>query len=271
MLDLVSEAITRFPLLTALAVTAAAQVLFSIAAHAFLSAEWCDVLSLALAGALTRLYYLQSAQTQRQRLILACVTAWALRLGFFLAARTLHGFHDKRLDPMRSAAGARRWIAAQTAWVYLTLLPVWVGMTPKSADTALNGLDAFALAAYAGGLGIESVADAQKRGFLEHNCALPPDRKKAACDVGLFKYSRFPHYFGEWLLWTAITLLAWQAGAGWTRILLPICPWFVLKIFYSLSIPIAIKAVKGRATQEEFEAWRSISLFVPMPPLPWKT
>lgn len=264
-----SIAITDYPLLTAFCTTTAIQMLSSKAylITTTIPIEWGDIISLILAVALTTLYFLHSAQTIRQKLILACVTAWALRLGIFLAARIRNGFCDKRLDHLRSSvAGARKWAYAQTLWILLTLMPVWIGMTPYSGtQRPFNVLDWFAMAGFVVGLGVETVADAQKSGFLEVNGKLPPEERKPACDVGLFRYSRFPNYFGEWLLWVAVTLLGWQAGHGFRRMLVPICPWFVRKLFYSLSIPLAIKAVRERSTEEQFQAWSRISLFVPMP------
>jgi steroid 5-alpha reductase family enzyme len=54
-------------------------------------------------------------------------------------------------------------------------------------------------AAYA----FESVADWQKRRF-----ARTASNRKDVCDVGLWRYSRHPNYFGQWLQWIALAALA---------------------------------------------------------------
>lgn len=56
----------------------------------------------------------------------------------------------------------------------------------------------------------ESVADIQKLRFVAKN-------KQGVCDVGLWKYSRHPNYFAEWLVWTGLVIAAipsWQALGG---------------------------------------------------------
>lgn len=260
--------ITDFPILSAAAVVALLQSISTAITYNFpeiFPIEWADIFSLVIASLLTIIYYHHSAQTSRQFCLLLCVLGWAFRLSVFLASRIRKGFHDKRLDTFRgSKAGAKRWLLAQSLWISVTLLPVWIGMAPHASDTRWNVLDFVILTGYMVGLVIETVADAQKAAFLEVNSQRETRERRVACDIGLFRYSRFPNYFGEWLVWTSLCLAGWQAGVGWTRMLLPICSWFVLNIFYRLSIPLAITAVRKRATDEQFKDWCKTSLFVPM-------
>lgn len=48
---------------------------------------------------------------------------------------------------------------------------------------------------------LESTADLQKMKFLSRN-------RGAVCNVGLWRYSRHPNYFSEWLVWTGIVIAA---------------------------------------------------------------
>lgn len=48
---------------------------------------------------------------------------------------------------------------------------------------------------------LESTADLQKMKFLAHN-------KGGVCNVGLWRYSRHPNYFSEWLVWTGVVIAA---------------------------------------------------------------
>lgn len=49
----------------------------------------------------------------------------------------------------------------------------------------------------------ESTADWQKRRF-----ARTSTERKSVCDVGLWRYSRHPNYFGQWVQWIALVALA---------------------------------------------------------------
>ena len=52
--------------------------------------------------------------------------------------------------------------------------------------------------------GTEHLADLQKVRFARK--AHSEGRKGACCDVGLWKYSRHPNYFAEWMVWNALIL-----------------------------------------------------------------
>lgn len=53
---------------------------------------------------------------------------------------------------------------------------------------------------------MEATADAQKLSFLRKMAA--QGLKKKVCDVGLWKYTRHPNYFAEWMVWNALTIAA---------------------------------------------------------------
>jgi steroid 5-alpha reductase family enzyme len=50
---------------------------------------------------------------------------------------------------------------------------------------------------------LESIADGQKLLFISKN-----KNKGGVCNTGLWKYSRHPNYFAEWLVWTGIVVAA---------------------------------------------------------------
>jgi steroid 5-alpha reductase family enzyme len=57
---------------------------------------------------------------------------------------------------------------------------------------------------------LESTADLQKLNFMSKN-------KGGVCNVGLWRYSRHPNYFAEWLVWTGIVIASipsWLALQG---------------------------------------------------------
>jgi len=53
---------------------------------------------------------------------------------------------------------------------------------------------------------MEATADAQKLKFLRKMSA--QGLKKKVCDIGLWKYTRHPNYFAEWMVWNALVIAA---------------------------------------------------------------
>ena len=50
----------------------------------------------------------------------------------------------------------------------------------------------------------EHTADRQKKRFIK-DCK-EKNIKNAVCDVGLWRYSRHPNYFGEWMVWNSLII-----------------------------------------------------------------
>jgi len=50
----------------------------------------------------------------------------------------------------------------------------------------------------------EHVSDLQKKAFIRE-CS-QKNIKNAICEVGLWRYSRHPNYFGEWMVWNSLVL-----------------------------------------------------------------
>jgi len=51
---------------------------------------------------------------------------------------------------------------------------------------------------------MEHTADIQKLKFLKK--AFLENKKKQVCNIGLWKYSRHPNYFSEWMIWNSLIL-----------------------------------------------------------------
>lgn len=72
----------------------------------------------------------------------------------------------------------------------------------------------------------EALADAQLRRFK----ADPANRGKV-CAKGLWRYSRHPNYFFEWLVWCAFFLFALGSPYGWISAYCPLLMfWFLYKV-----------------------------------------
>ena len=55
---------------------------------------------------------------------------------------------------------------------------------------------------------IENIGDTQKLAFIVANSKLPREERVPFCNVGLWKYSRHPNYFGEWVAWIGLAVAA---------------------------------------------------------------
>lgn len=103
---------------------------------------------------------------------------------------------------------------------------------------------------------LESVADAQLTRFKAD-----PDNKGKVLKEGLWRYSRHPNYFFQWLTWVAYAIVALGAPYGWIGFLAPAIMLFL--IFRITGIPPAEESsLKSRG-----DAYRryqdETSVFVP--------
>jgi steroid 5-alpha reductase family enzyme len=120
----------------------------------------------------------------------------------------------------------QRWIKAgktNTA-LAMQLDAIWQGL----ANASFLAIPAFIIAAnpsdsispfeiigiliWAGSFAMESVADLQKLAFMK--AMKKAGKKNRVCNVGLWKYSRHPNYFAEWMVWNGLiiaTIPSWLA------------------------------------------------------------
>ena len=205
-----------------------------------------------------------SAALGERRLIVAVLAGvWALRLGAHIARRTRGITDDPRyarlLDGWGTDAPRQMFFLLQKQ--ALVSIPLGLAMVLAAAnpDTPLRMQDWLALIVMAIAVAGEATADRQLRRFASH----PANRGKV-CDVGLWRWSRHPNYFFEWLGWLAYPLLAigaWQWG--WVALIAPACMYWLLA--YVSGIPpleehmIATRGAAYRAYQSRTSA------FFPLP------
>lgn len=114
---------------------------------------------------------------------------------------------------------------------------------------------------------LESIADAQKMMFIAKN-------KEGVCNIGLWRYSRHPNYFSEWLVWTGLVtgaVSAWRVAAQHE----PFAVWIMLGVgalgasvmmyitlvYLTGAKPAEYYSVKKRAGYVDYQ--RSTSMFFP--------
>jgi steroid 5-alpha reductase family enzyme len=83
-------------------------------------------------------------------------------------------------------------------------LPAFIIGTNPNPEFAM--LEIIGLLVWFGAFGIESVADMQKLTFLRK--MKKAGEKNRVCNVGLWRYSRHPNYFSEWMVWNGLIIAA---------------------------------------------------------------
>ncbi|MCX2980639.1 DUF1295 domain-containing protein [Halieaceae bacterium IMCC14734] len=83
-------------------------------------------------------------------------------------------------------------------------LPAFLIATNPS--DSVSALEVIGLLVWVGAFAMESVADLQKLAFLK--AMKRSGQKNRVCDVGLWKYTRHPNYFAEWMVWNGLIIAA---------------------------------------------------------------
>lgn len=110
----------------------------------------------------------------------------------------------------------------------------------------------------------EHVADLQKSKFAR--AAKKMGDAKAPCNVGLWKYSRHPNYFGEWMVWNGLIIASipsllnfYQQEPLWIWILISIGLIFIARlmyltlVYYTGAIPSEYYSLKKRPAYAEYQ------------------
>ncbi|MDX1571935.1 MAG: DUF1295 domain-containing protein [Xanthomonadales bacterium] len=148
-------------------------------------------------------------------LLLALVTAWALRLAIHLARRNIGAPEDFRYAAFRRQAGRGFWLRSLVTIFWLQAALAWVVAAPlighaaSASEASLGLLQYVGAAIFLFGFAFEWVADAQLRAFKAD-----PDNQGEVLDSGLWGLTRHPNYFGEAVLWWGIYVASLDIGGG---------------------------------------------------------
>lgn len=140
------------------------------------------------------------------------VTLWGLRLSIFLfLTRILPGHaEDKRYNSFRKDYGEKvhskfftNVFLFQGLLALILTAPFLVVFLSPSSNYPILGI-AGILLFFIGEIG-ETVADQQLSSFIKN-----PKNKGEVCKLGLWKFSRHPNYFFEWMIWLGLSIYAAQ-------------------------------------------------------------
>jgi len=233
---------------------------------------WVDTIwtfSVGLVGAASALLPVAGASLNaRQSLVAALVAIWSLRLGVHIAIRT-----SLISDDPRYAAFAAEWGADSPRRMFIFLQNQAFGSIPlvfaifvaaHMPQGTLRLQDYLGALILVVGIAGEALADAQLTAFRKRSA-----NKGRVCDAGLWRCSRHPNYFFEWLGWFAYPVIALSPDYAyypwaWASLLAPAFMYWIL--VHVTGIP-PLEAQMLRSRGERYRAYQSrTSAFFPLPP-----
>ncbi|HEX7816736.1 DUF1295 domain-containing protein [Dyella sp.] len=138
---------------------------------------------------------------------------WSTRLAWHLWRRVRNESEDGRYRYLREHWGGHQgWFFAffqgQALLVPFFALPFAAAASQPGPDISLAWV--LAIATWIASVVGESLADRQLARFRQQSV-----NRGRTCRDGLWRYSRHPNYFFEWLHWFTYVALAWGAPLGW--------------------------------------------------------
>ena len=151
----------------------------------------------------------------RGYLLVGMTTIWGVRLAGYLAWRNWGEEEDRRYRAMRDHWGDRFGLVSLFTVFWLQAIILWVVSLPLQLGVQtvakLNLFDAIGCFVWIAGLFFEAVGDFQLARFKSN-----PQNDGQVCDRGLWRYTRHPNYFGDFLVWWGYFLVAAAGGLWWT-------------------------------------------------------
>lgn len=223
---------------------------FCIALNVMIAAFWLDTAPISV------------------RIFIGCASSiWFLRLTWHLLRRYWHeSEEDRRYANMRRAMGQfkhlgflaffmfQAGLAILFSYPMLYLLSTTVIQWSEWTHWALIAAAIMMLLAFIG----ESTADQQLYRFKQK-----PEHHGKTMDQGLWKYSRHPNYFFEWLHWFAYPILGLAAGQ-YLLWVYPLLMWAFL--YYITGIPFSEQQALRHRGQNYRDYQQRTSMFIPWQP-----
>jgi steroid 5-alpha reductase family enzyme len=200
-------------------------------------------------------YWLRSA------IIATMAGIWGFRLAIYLLTTRIIGHPEEgRYQELRRQWKTNLSLKFLVFFEFQALLCVVLSVpfliASRNPKPGISSLEWVAVALWTLAMAGEAFADAQLSRFKSD-----PSNKGRTCQAGLWRYSRHPNYFFEWLIWMAFALFALASPGGYWGLLSPaLILYFVLRV---TGIP-ATEAQAVRTRGEEYRRYQqTTSAFVP--------
>lgn len=220
---------------------------------------WC----LGLAG-LGGFYGLAAEGWAPRRLLVGGLAfTWYVRLGMHLAHRVSSEEEDGRYKGLREELGTRfdTWIFwFFQAQAFLAVLLSLAFLVPAGeSPPGWRFVDGLGASIWVVALVGQGISDRQLRIWRTD-----PANRGRTCRGGLWRYSRHPNYFFEWMQWLVYPVLAIGLEFGWAVWAAPIVMLYLVLRVTGIP-PTEEQALKSRG--EDYRAYqRTTNAFFPGPP-----
>ncbi len=143
-----------------------------------------------------------------------------------------------------------------------TFLAIPIFISGSSSSESLNFIEYFGLTVWLVSIVLETVADRQKLNFLRQMKI--DGMKNQVCNIGLWKYTRHPNYFFEWMVWNGVIIFSFPSLIGLAslsqsnKVMIGICILFASKLMYDTlvhktgAIPSEYFSLKKRPLYKEY-------------------
>lgn len=235
-----------------------------IVAYIFKTDKLTDI-SYAVTFVVLSLFGLISSVASLPYIILAVmICIWAFRLGIYLLQRIRRIGKDQRFDDKREKFWPflKFWLL-QGATVWLVMLPSTLFFGNESGR--ITALSFIGIGLWITGLVIEAIADAQKYKFINDI-----KNKGKWIEIGVWKYSRHPNYFGEILLWIGIYIFTLSGLNTLQSAIGLLSPLYIsLLLLFVSGIPLLEKSAdKKWGTDKKYQVYKKqTSVLILLPKL----
>ncbi len=198
----------------------------------------------------------------KSMLLTLMVSVWGLRLSSYLAWRNVGKPEDYRYAAMRKKHGPKFPIVSLFTVFGLQGLLTMVISLPL--QLGINAPEDLSVIAYVGigvwlvGLTFESVGDYQMARFKSDEA-----NQGKVMNQGLWRYTRHPNYFGDFLVWWGFFLVAAESDSWWWTIIGPLLMTFLL-------VRVSGVALLESSLRQRIDGYdqyvNNTSAFLPLPP-----
>ncbi len=208
------------------------------------------------------LYAAMSDGWEPRRILIAAMAAiWGLRLAIYLIVTRVIGHPEEgRYVQLRNDWGTHIALKFLLFFEFQALVCVVLSapflLAARNIEPAFSALEIAGAGLWLIAMTGEAAADLQLNAFKSNSA-----NRGKTCRTGLWRYSRHPNYFFEWLIWVAFALVALPAHAGFAGL---ISPALILFFLFKVSGIPATEAQALRSRGDEYRRYReTTSAFVP--------